>query len=128
MNNREFSGIKNNSSLPSPEEIQAPADIGDLLVDYIDSTISLLDELEKAALEYEAGSNRQETAAVIRRVLHKIKGESAMVGIEDMNQLCHHTEDGFEELSEKKRADMLLRFKDWASAAIYKLSEGTLHP
>lgn len=119
---RDFSGIKNNSSLPRPDDIQAPADIGDLLQDYIDSTVSLLDELEKAALDYEAGLNCQETAAVIRRVLHKIKGESAMVGIEDINQLCHHTEDGFEELPDKKRVDMLLRFKDWASAALSRLS------
>ena len=123
MMTRDFSGIKNNSSLPKPDEIQVPGDIGDLLEDYIDSTVSLLDELEKAALDYESGGNRQETAAIIRRVLHKIKGESAMVGIEDMSQLCHHAEDGFEELTEKKRVDMLLRFKDWASAAMRKLSE-----
>lgn len=127
MVNRDFSGIKNSSSLPRPDEIQIPEDIGDLLADYIDSTVSLLDELERAALDYESGSDSQETAAVIRRVLHKIKGESSMVGIEDMSQLCHCAEDGFEELPEKKRVDMLLRFKDWASTAIRKLSSMTQH-
>jgi chemotaxis protein histidine kinase CheA len=127
MITRDFSGIKNNAPLPGPDGIQVPDDIGDLLKDYIESTTSLLDELETAALVYESAGNRQETAAVIRRVLHKIKGESSMVGIEDMSQLCHHAEDGFEELPENKRVDMLLRFKDWAIAAVQKLARKAQH-
>jgi two-component system chemotaxis sensor kinase CheA len=124
MVTRDFSGIKNNGSLPNSDEIQVPEDIGDLLTEYIDSTNSLLDELETAALSYESGVTHQETAAAIRRILHKIKGESSMVGIEDMSDLCHHAEDGFEDLPENKRVDMLLRFKDWASMAMGKLAEG----
>jgi chemotaxis protein histidine kinase CheA len=127
MVTRDFTGIKNNGSLPAPEEIQVPEDIGDLLMDYIESTAFLLDELETAALAYESAGDRQETAAVIRRILHKIKGESSMVGIEDMSQLCHHAEDGFEEMSENKRVDMLLRFKDWVFAAMQKLAQRIQH-
>lgn len=122
MITRDFSGIKNNGPLPDPGQIQIPDDIGDLLQDYIDSTVSLLDELETAALTYESFGGQGETAAIIRRVLHKIKGESSMVGIEDISQLCHHAEDGFEEIPENRRVDMLLRFKDWASAAVATLS------
>ena len=123
MVTKTFSGIKTNSPLPSPADIKAPDDIGDLLTEYIDSTNSMLEELETAALSYES-SHSQETAAAIRRVLHKIKGESSMVGIEDMSELCHHAEDAFEDLPENKRVDMLLRFKDWASTAMQKLAEG----
>jgi two-component system chemotaxis sensor kinase CheA len=125
MVTRDFSGIKNNGPLPQPDQIQAPADIGDLLMEYIESTNFLLDELETAALAYESSADRHETAAVIRRVLHKIKGESSMVGIEDMSELCHHAEDGFEDLPENKRVDMLLRFKDWSFTAMQKLAQGT---
>jgi HPt (histidine-containing phosphotransfer) domain-containing protein len=124
MVTRDFSGIKNNGPLPKSDEIQTPDDIGDLLMEYVDSTNSLLDELETAALSYETGSTRHETAAAIRRILHKIKGESSMVGIEDMSELCHHAEDAFEDLPENKRVDMLLRFKDWASTAMQKLAQG----
>jgi chemotaxis protein histidine kinase CheA len=127
MVTRDFSGIKNNRPLPRPNEIQVPDDIGDLLTEYIESTNFMLDELETAALAYESASDRQETAAVIRRVLHKIKGESSMVGVEDMSELCHHAEDGFEDLPENKRVDMLLRFKDWAFTAMQKLADGTQH-
>jgi two-component system chemotaxis sensor kinase CheA len=123
MVTRDFSGIKNNGPLPKPDQIHAPDDIGDLLTEYIESTNFLLDELETAALAYESAGDRHETAAMIRRILHKIKGESAMVGIEDMSDLCHQAEDGFEDMPENKRVDMLLRFKDWTATAMQKLAQ-----
>ena len=122
MNKKDFSGIRNNNPLPSPKEIEIPDDIGSLLDEYIDSASSLLDELERATLEYEAGNNHPENAATIKRILHKIKGESGMVGIEDMAEFCHQAESAFEELAENERPDMLLRFKDWISTAIYSLT------
>ena len=122
MDNKTFSGIRNNSPLPDPNEIEIPDDIGNLLDEYIESASSMLDELEQATLEYEAGKNRPENAATIKRILHKIKGESGMVGIEDMAEFCHQAESAFEELAEDERPDMLLRFKDWISTAIYSLT------
>ena len=122
MNNKNFSGIRNNSPLPNPSEIEIPDDIGNLLDEYIESAGSMLDELEQATLEYEAGENRPENAAIIKRILHKIKGESGMVGIEDMAEFCHQTESAFEELAEDERPDMLLRFKDWISTALFSLT------
>jgi hypothetical protein len=56
---KDFSGIRNNGPLPNPQEVQMPEGVGDLLDDYIESTYSLLDELEKAALAYEAGDDRE---------------------------------------------------------------------
>ncbi|MCP4612600.1 MAG: hypothetical protein GY845_28205 [Planctomycetes bacterium] len=122
MSNKNFSGIRNNSPLPEPSEIEIPDDIGSLLDEYIESAGSMLDELEQATLEYEAGNNRPENAAIIKRILHKIKGESGMVGIEDMAEFCHQTESAFEELAEDERPDMLLRFKDWISTALFSLT------
>ena len=122
MSNKNFSGIRNNSPLPEPSKIEIPDDIGSLLDEYIESAGSMLDELEQATLEYEAGKNRPENAAIIKRILHKIKGESGMVGIEDMADFCHQTESAFEELAEDERPDMLLRFKDWISTALFSLT------
>jgi len=122
MNNKNFSGIRNNSPLPDPSEIEIPDDIGSLLDEYIESAGSMLDELEQATLEYEAGKTRPENAATIKRILHKIKGESGMVGIEDMAEFCHQAESAFEELAEDERPDMLLRFKDWISTALFSLT------
>lgn len=122
MSNKNFSGIRNNSPLPDPKEIEIPDDIGNLLDEYIESAGSMLDELEQATLEYETGKNRLENAAIIKRILHKIKGESGMVGIEDMAEFCHQTESAFEDLAEDERPDMLLRFKDWISTALFSLT------
>jgi len=123
MEVKDFSGIKNGGQLPSPQEIQAPKGMDELLGDFIDSTSFQLEELEQAALEYESNSNREENAAVIRRILHKIKGEAEIVGIDDIALLSHSAEDAFEQFPADCRGDMVLRFGDWVSAAVDKLRE-----
>jgi two-component system chemotaxis sensor kinase CheA len=123
MQTKDFSGIRNRGPLPDPGQVEIPPDIGDLLSDYIESTESMLERLERAALAYEAGENRPDNAGVIRRILHKIKGESGMVGVDDMSEFCHQAEDAFEQLPENERADMVLRFKDWASAAVHNMTD-----
>jgi len=122
MKDKDFSGIRNNRPLPDPREVTIPADSKDLLNDYVESTNSMLDELEQAALDYEAGNNSEENTASIRRILHKIKGESSIMGINEVSELCHQAEYAFEELDENQRPDMLLRFKDWTCSAIYNMA------
>lgn len=121
MKTKDFTGIKNNGPLPSPQDVTVGDDIGDMRQDYIESTNSILEELEHATLRYEARQDRDENAAMIKRLLHKLKGEAGMVGCEDINELCHQAESAFEELWENQRPDMLLRFKDWVDAAIDNL-------
>ena len=118
MKVKDFTGIKNNGPLPAPEHVQVPDDIGDLMDDYTESLSSMLCELEEATMDYEKGFDRRENAAKIRRVLHKIKGESSMVGFDDVAELTHQAEFAFEELDENKRPDMLLKYKDWISIAM----------
>lgn len=122
MKTRDFTGIRNNGPLPNPNKVEIPEDIGDLLDDYIESSNSMLFELEQATLAYEAGNNNNENSAIIKRILHKIKGEASMVGIDDMSEFCHQTEFAFEELNDKQRPDMLLRFKDWFCTAINNIT------
>ena len=118
MKVKDFTGIRNNALLPDPMELEVPDDIGDLLDDYIESTNSQLDEIERAAMACEAGNDVEENLGVIRRALHKIKGESGMVGFDNVNELCHQAEFALEELSSDQQPDMLLRFKDWVSSAL----------
>lgn len=122
MKTKDFSGIRSNGSLPDPQDVHIPKDSEYLLNDYVESTNSMLDELEQAALAYEADNNNEENSAAIRRILHKIKGEASIMGINEISELCHQAEDAFEELDENQRPDMLLRFKDWTCNAIYSLA------
>jgi len=123
MKTKDFSGIRNNGPLPSPHDVRIPSNIGELLNDYVESTDSMLSELEQAALAYETGNDRVGNAAAIRRILHKLKGEASMVGVDEIAGLCHQAEDVFEELAENKRPDMLLRFKDWVYTAIRNMTD-----
>ena len=108
--------------MPDPQNVKIPGDSEDLLDDYVESTNSMLDELEQAALAYEAGNNSEENAATIRRILHKIKGESSIMDINEISEFCHQAEYAFEELDENTKPDMLLRFKDWVDTAMSDLA------
>ncbi len=122
MKTKDFSGIRNNGSLPDPQDVHVPGDTEDLLDDYVESANSMLEDLEKAALAYEAGNNSEENVAAIRRILHKIKGESSIMGITEISEFCHQAEYAFEELDENTKPDMLLRFKDWVDNAMSDLA------
>ena len=121
MRTKDFTGIRNGGPLPSPLDVEIPDDIGDLLGDYIESTDSMLEELEQTALSLEVGRDVKNNIATAKRVLHKIKGESSMVGFDDVADFCHKAEDAIEELNEKDVPEMLLRFKDWVSTAAQNL-------
>jgi two-component system chemotaxis response regulator CheY len=122
MENEDFSGIRNNGSLPSSKDINIPEDLEDLIFEYVESSASMLQELEVVTLDYEAGNNRQENAAAVRRILHKLKGEAGIVGIDEIYKFCHEAEFAVEELSDDERSDMLLRVKDWLDDAFQHLT------
>ena len=125
MANKDFSGIRNKGPLPDPQQIKVTSDLDDLMDEYVDSAASMLQELEAAALAYEAGKNREENAAAVRRILHKLKGEAGIVGVEEMYEFCHQAEFAVDELSDDERSDMLLRVKDWLDAALQHLTGET---
>ncbi len=112
MGKTDFSGIRNKGQLPDPQQIKISPEFSDLLDEYVDSAVSMLQELEIAALAYEAGKDREENAAAVRRSLHKLKGEAGIVGIDEIYEFCHEAEFAVEELSDDERGDMLLRVKD----------------
>ncbi len=113
MNTKDYTGIRCGGPLPAPENIVIPDDVVDMLEDYFESSTSQLEELEAAVLECESSHQVDENEAAIRRILHKLKGEAGMMGIMDIEQLCHQVEFAVDELDPKEKYDMLLRFKDW---------------
>lgn len=122
MKSKDFSGIRNDRPLPDPQSVNLPDDCKDLLDDYIESATSMLEEIERTAMSYEQGNNVEENAAAIRRILHKIKGESSMMGIDEISDLCHQTEYAFEEVSSNQRPNIVLRFKDWVDTAMRSMA------
>jgi hypothetical protein len=45
-----------------------------------------------------------------------------MIGIEEISEISHQAEYAFEELNEKQRPDMLLRYKDWICKVIHNMA------
>lgn len=126
MENKDLSMIRRNGDLPDPKTIDASGIIPDLWEVYCDSVSTLLNRLESAAIDIEAGKNTEENAASIRRILHSLKGDSGVTGLPDIYSLCHEAEFGFEELSSTDATDMILKVKDWITEAITSIKQGDI--
>lgn len=75
---------------------------------------SVLEEMENLIL---ADENEHQTARTdaLKRIIHTLKGEAGVLGLADVEKLCHQTEDFIENEKEKDVTDQLLKVKDWLS-------------
>ncbi len=123
MDTKDFSGLRTGAQLPDPTAIDTTNVVDNIWETYREAVTSLLDELEAAAMQLEEGRDVSDNTALIRRILHSIKGDSGMAGFMDVHDFCHEAESVFEELTDKNaQADMVLKVKDWIQAVIDHLS------
>ena len=119
MDKKDFSGLRTGGALPEAASLNTTDIIDNMWGTYKEAVTSLLGELEAAAMEIEAGQNVPDNLALIRRLLHSVKGDSGMIGFIDVHDLCHEAETVFEELSDKNvQADMVLKVKDWIQGVV----------
>jgi two-component system chemotaxis response regulator CheY len=129
MAEKDFSGIRNGSQLPEPTEV-SPMTMPEMLDDYLESASNVLSELEAVALA-SGGSPEEDVKdrlSQVRRSIHSFKGESGIVGLDDIYCLCHETETAIEEMAQDQVSDVLIRFKDWVEAALIHISDGKYKP
>ena len=77
---------------------------------------SVLEEIEGLILKLERDGDGEALAA-LRRMIHTIKGESAMLGLVDVERLCHSAEDAIGQRPILELTDSLLSLKDWLGRA-----------
>jgi two-component system chemotaxis response regulator CheY len=118
MSKNKFNALISGEPLPDPATMNVESVVDELWREYADSTNSFLSELEQAAMALESGANVEESSAEIRRILHSIKGESGIIGVNDVYELCHIAESAFEGLDSSQAADIVLKVKDWISAGL----------
>jgi two-component system, chemotaxis family, sensor kinase CheA len=71
-----------------------------------------LEEMEEMILRLER--ERSEAAlGELKRQIHTLKGESALLGMTDVERLCHSAEDGLLSSELGSMTDVLLGIKDW---------------
>lgn len=114
-----FSGLCTNGPIPDPD-VTVPAESLYLAGDFAASASSKIDQLEAAALEIDE-NNYYDQTALAKRILHSIKGEAAMLYLDDIRDICHEAESALEVLDFVEAADMLLRVKDWLSIALEQI-------
>ncbi|QXE17535.1 chemotaxis protein CheA [Clostridium sp. 001] len=104
-----------------------------ILESYIFETSQLIDQLETLILENESGNcYSEETINEIFRIMHTIKGSSAMMSYEYISKLAHSIEDLFYFLREEKPkdvdyeslSDLILKCVDFIKVELEKIKNG----
>ena len=121
MGQTENAAVIDNISLPDVQSIGTDGIEQEFWSDYMSSTIVNLEKLEAAAMALEEGDASQGPG--IKRLLHSIKGESGMIGLNDVQQVVHDAETAFDEMGPcAESADMVLTVKDWVETAVRTLT------
>jgi two-component system chemotaxis sensor kinase CheA len=81
--------------------------------DFLARQGSVLEEFEGHLLNIEKGSSVESCMHAVRRLLHTLKGETALLGLQDLEQLCHAAEDAIQLRPPRDLVDSLLAVKDW---------------
>ncbi len=106
---------------PSDTEGDASGKYTLVLPPYVDETIfgdflarqdGVLEEMEELILALEADRNESNLGA-FKRLVHTLKGEAALLGLTDVEKLCHAAEDGLVSDDRDLATDDLLSLKDW---------------
>ena len=84
-----------------------------ILVEFIGRTISVLDVLEEHVRNIERKYGIHESLSVWRREIHTIKGESGMLGLDDVNSLCNTIEEALDETMSERIIAGLYHSLDW---------------
>lgn len=112
------------TGLPSEE-------MADYLQMYLDETSEQLDALVETLLVLEGAPGDAAQLNEAFRLIHSIKGSSAMMGLDSITVLTHHLENHFERLRsglvplERPVMDLILRCIDFLRACNRRLREGT---
>ncbi len=88
---------------------------------------SNLEEVEALLLSLSSVIN-QEMVSELKRKIHTLKGEAGVLGLNDVQELCHLAEEDIEQGVDSDLIDNLLALKDWLKAKFDSLSGGGVPP
>ncbi len=84
----------------------------EIFSEFLANQSSALEEMESYILSIEKGDD-QESMDALRRLLHTLKGEAGVLGLIDISDVCHKTEDFLQKTYSSFPTDTLLAVKDW---------------
>ncbi len=80
---------------------------------FIQSQDLNLEEMEALLLSLSGEGDKSDTIAELKRKIHTLKGESGILGLNDIQELCHLAEDQIERGMSQELIDDLFALKDW---------------
>ena len=101
----------------APRCVRLPPNVDEeVFADFLARQTGVLDEMEASILVLEKRPDPARLAA-IRRHFHTLKGEAAVLGLDDVKRLCHAAEGALQRESCKELWEVLLGVKDWLGGA-----------
>ena len=113
--------------LPDAASLLPPDVDRKILSDFLARQGGVLHDLEQAILAVEATGDEDSVAAVMR-ILHTLKGESGLLGMVDVERLCHKAEDACQSDGVHAYSDALLGVKDWLARTFVFFEGKGEHP
>ena len=84
-----------------------------ILADFISRALTTLDVLEEQTRNLETGQQIQEALSIWRREIHTIKGESGMLSLGDVGEMCNAIEEALERKLQASVLAGLYHSLDW---------------
>ena len=101
------------SSAPAAGAVTLPPQVdAGIFAEFLARQPGVLDEAEELVLALEKGAGG-EPLAQLKRLVHTLKGESALLGLGDVERLCHAAEDALGARPASELTEALLGAVDW---------------
>jgi len=98
-----------------------------ILAEFLVRQSCVLEEFEGLVLSLEE-SFSESALGELRRLIHTLKGESAMLGFGEIERLCHGVEDALNNDPAARLTDSLLGVKDWLNGCFEAYAQGAKAP
>jgi two-component system chemotaxis sensor kinase CheA len=108
---------------PTPQDKSRELVDEEILAEFFDQNFSALEEVESLVLQLEK-TQHPDALGAIRRYIHTIKGESGFIGFNEIEAVCHATENFLEESEAPYDVEHILTVIDWLRSALTDLSAG----
>ncbi len=107
-----------------PAEVVAADD--KILAEFLSRQDSVLEDIEEQILAAEKQGFRGKPLAELKRVLHTLKGETGMLGLGEIQRVCHEAESFIEKgaagMDTAGAVDVMLGVKDWLAQSFKALA------
>ena len=138
LENRTTVSFPNEEEALYPREESSPQENKDseyalvdrqFLVEYLETHIPLLDDLEASLLEFQSsGGEKEELTISVKRYLHNLKGDSGSIGMAGIERACHAVEDILNDVAAADFTAQLIQFKEWCVTCMKAVASETEPP